>query len=358
VNFIGRFWAPTVAVLFAALVLMSFFGFDIPLALWIVTAVVFFGGALSYIAAQGMSLFVIKRLLETVFVVWVIASLTFLLLRVLPGGPFDSEKALPPEIMANLAKKYHLSDTLPRQYLSYMGDLVHGDLGESYKYVGRDISAIIAESIPNSIQLGVYALIISYLIGIPMGVVAGWKQGTIFDFSAMFLAISGVSLPSFLMAPIFILVFCYWLDWLPVALWDGPATYVLPMVILGIRPAAQIARLTRASVLEVIHSDYIRTARAKGLDSTTILFKHVLRNSLIPVLSLSGPLAAAILTGSFVIEQIFAIPGIAKHLINSVTNRDYPLILGTTLLFSVMLVVANLITDLIMAVIDPRVKMS
>lgn len=353
-----RFWGPIVALLFAALVSMSFFGFEIPTFLWIATAVIFFGGAIAYIAAQGMGIFVIRRMLETVFVVWVIASATFLLLRVLPGGPFDSEKALPPEVMANLAQKYHLNDTLPQQYLSYMNDLLHGDLGESYKYVGRNITSIIAESLPNSVQLGVYALLISYLVGIPMGVLAGWKQGTIFDFSAMFIAISGVSLPSFLMAPIFILIFSYWLNLLPVALWDGPATYIMPMVILGIRPAAQIARLTRASVLEVIHSDYIRTARAKGLDSKTVLFKHVLRNSLIPVLSLSGPLAAAILTGSFVIEQIFAIPGIAKHLVLSVTNRDYPLILGTTLLFSVMLVVANLITDLLMAVIDPRVKMT
>ncbi|NJL25015.1 MAG: ABC transporter permease [Calothrix sp. SM1_5_4] len=174
----------------------------------------------------------------------------------------------------------------------------------------------------------------------------------------MFLAISGVSLPSFLMAPIFILIFAKYLGWFEPALWEGPSYYVIPMIVLGIRPAAVIARLTRASVLEVIHSDYIRTAKAKGLDSRKILFKHVLRNSLIPVLTLSGPLAAAILTGSFVIEQIFAIPGIAKHLVSSVTNRDYPLILGTTLVFSVILVVANLVTDLLMAVVDPRVKMS
>ena len=355
---IMRFWGPAVAVLAAILVGMSFFGYEIPMALWAVSAAVFFLGAGAYIAQQGLGVYVFKRLLETVFVVWVIASLTFLLLRVLPGGPFDSEKALPPEVMANLAREYHLDQTIPQQYLSYMTDLVHGDLGQSYKYVGRNITSIIAESLPNSVQLGLYALLISYIIGIPMGVLAGWKQGTALDFSAMFLAISGVSLPSFLMAPIFILIFCFCLDWLPVALWDGPASYILPMVVLGIRPAAQIARLTRASVLEVIHSDYIRTARAKGLDARTILFKHVLRNSLIPVLSVSGPLAASILVGSFVIEQIFAIPGIAKHLIVSVTNRDYPLILGTTLLFSVMLVIANLVTDLLMAMIDPRVKLA
>jgi oligopeptide transport system permease protein len=231
------------------------------------------------------------------------------------------------------------------------------DLGESYKYIGRDITSIITETLPNSVQLGVYALIVSYVLGITMGVLAGWKRGSWLDFSAMFMAISGVSLPSFLMAPIFIMVFSWWLGWLEPALWEGPTYYILPTLVLGTRPAAVIARLTRASVLDVVHSDYIRTAKAKGLDARSILFKHVLRNSLIPVLTLSGPLAAAILTGSFVIEQIFAIPGVAKHLVLSVTNRDYPLILGTTLLFSVLLVVANLVTDLVIAVVDPRVKM-
>ncbi len=354
---IARVWGTSVLVLTTVTILMSFFNYHIPTALWLLEAFMFFGGVIAFTMARGLSLFVVKRLFETVFVVWVIASMTFLLLRILPGGPFDTEKALPAEILANLETKYHLSDPLYKQYLNYMNDLAHGDLGQSYKYVGRDITSIIVETLPNSIQLGVYALLISYLLGIPTGVIAGWKQGSWLDFSAMFLAISGVSLPSFLMAPIFIMTFAFGLGWFEPALWEGPGYYVLPMVILGIRPAAVIARLTRASVLEVIHSDYIRTAKAKGLDSRTILFKHVLRNSLIPVLSLSGPLAAAILTGSFVIEQIFAIPGIAKHLVLSVSNRDYPLILGTTLLFSVMLVLANLATDLLMAVVDPRVKM-
>ncbi len=354
---IARAWGPAVLGLFVLAVVMSFFNFEISKWQWMLNGVVFFGGAVVFTISRGMTFFVVKRLFETVFVVWMIASLTFILLRVLPGGPFDSEKALPPEVLANLAKKYHLNDSVPKQYLDYMVDLLHGDLGQSYKYIGRDTSAIIAESLPSSVQLGIYALLISYIVGIPAGVLAGWKQGSKTDFAAMFLAISGVSLPSFLMAPIFIMVFCFWLGWFEPALWEGPGYYVLPMVVLGLRPAAVIARLTRASVLEVIHSDYIRTAKAKGLDSRTILFKHVLRNSLIPVLTLSGPLAAGVLTGSFVIEQIFAIPGIAKHLVLSVTNRDYPLILGTTLLFSVMLVIANLVTDFLMAVIDPRVKM-
>lgn len=352
-----RYWGLALAGLFGSLVGLSFFNYEIPIALWWVTGLMFVGGAGVFTVKRGMAPFVLRRLSEAILVLWIIASLTFLLLRVLPGGPFDSEKALPPEVIANLEKKYNLNAPLFEQYTSYMGQLVRGDLGQSYKYLGRDITSIIEESLPRSIQLGVYALMISYLLGIPLGVLAGWKPNSSTDYVSMFVAIMGVSLPSFLIAPIFIWVFAKKLGWFEPALWEGPAYYVLPMVVLGIRPAAVIARLTRASVLEVVHSDFIRTAKAKGLDAKTILFKHVLRNSLIPVLSLSGPLAAAILTGSFVIEQIFAISGIAKHLVLSVGNRDYPLILGTTLVFSVILVVANLVTDLVIAVVDPRVKM-
>lgn len=355
---IARVWGAAVLGIFLAAVVLSFFNYEIPSALgWLGGGLALVGFA-TFTVSRGMGAFVIKRLFEAVITVWIIASLTFLLLRVVPGGPFDSEKALPPEVMENLNRKYHLSDPLFTQYMTYMRDLLRGDLGQSYKYISRDTTSIVAESMPNSVQLGVYALLISYLIGVPIGLLAGWKRGSWIDSVSMMLAISGQSLPSFLVAPIFILVFAKQLNWLEPALWNGPAYYVIPMVVLGIRPAALIARLVRTSVLDVIYSDYIRTARAKGLSAKAVLFKHVLRNSLIPVLTVSGPLIAAILTGSFVIEQIFAIPGVAKHLVSAVTNRDYPLILGTTLVFSVILVVANLLTDLLMAVVDPRVKMS
>ena len=355
---ITRWWGLTVFAHFALTVFLSFFNYEIPRVVWISFAAISLGGTAVFVITTHRAGYVLRRILEATFTVWVVATGTFALLRTLPGGPFDQEKALPPEIIANLEKKYHLDRPLLTQYVDYLGGLLHGDLGQSYKYLNRDITSIVAESLPNSIQLGVYALIISYLIGIPAGVLAGWRPGSKLDFSSMFLAVSGVALPSFLMAPIFIIVFAKWLRWLEPALWEGPACYVMPMVILGIRPASVIARLTRASVLEVIHSDFIRTARAKGLDQRRILFKHVLRNSLIPVLSLSGPLVAGVMTGSFVIEQIFAVPGIAKHFILSVTNRDYPLILATTLLSSILLVAANLITDLITVIVDPRVKMS
>lgn len=343
--------------IFSILVLMSFLDYQIYPAMWWGAGLFYLGYFVYLVISKRMISYVIKRLFEGVIVIFLIATMTFGLLRLLPGGPFDSEKALAPEIKANIEAKYNLNASVPEQYANYMMGLMRGDLGESYKYLGRDASDIIAETLPKSIQLGIYALIVSYLIGIPLGLMAASNHGTKWDSASMIFAISGVSLPSFLIAPIFIIIFSFWLGWFEPALWDGPAYYVLPMVILGIRPAAVIARLTRSSVLEVIRSDFIRTARAKGLEERVILYKHVLRNSLIPVLTLSGPLVAGILTGSFVIEQIFAIPGMAKHLITSVTNRDYPLILSCTLLFSVILVVANILTDLLIAAVDPRVKM-
>lgn len=349
-------WLP--AFLFLLCVVWSFTGYDVPTLLFVVFGLSSFVYFTAYVIENHLSLFVLRRVVEAVVTLWVIATLTFLLLRTVPGGPFDEEKALPPEVKANIEEKYNLRDPLWSQYLSYLGGVVTGDLGESYKYIGRPISEIIKDSLPNSIQLGVYALLISYMLGIPLGLIAASRHGSWLDSALMILAICGVSLPSFLIAPIFVLIFAFSLGWFEPALWEGPAYYVLPMVVLGIRSAAVIARLTRASVLEVIQSDFIRTAKAKGLAERVVLFKHVFRNSMIPVLSLSGPLVAGILTGSFVIEQIFAIPGIAKHLVQSVTNRDYPLILGLTLMFSLLLVVANLVTDLLIAMVDPRVKFS
>lgn len=351
----GLGWVAT--GIFAILVLMSFLNYEIHPAMWWFAGLYYLGYFIYLVVSKGMIAYVIKRLFEGVFVIFLIATMTFILLRALPGGPFDSEKPLPPEIKANIEAKYNLNASIPEQYVNYLMGLMRGDLGESYKYIGRNITEILGETLPKSVQLGVYALLVSYLIGIPLGLMAASRHNTAWDTASMMFAVSGVALPSFLIAPIFIIVFSFWLGWFEPALWDGPAYYVLPMVILGIRPAAVIARLTRSSVLEVIRSDFIRTARAKGLEERVILYKHVLRNSLIPVLTLSGPLIAGILTGSFVIEQIFAIPGMAKHVIQSVTNRDYPLILGGTLLFSAILVVSNIITDLLIAAVDPRVKM-
>ena len=337
---------------------LSFFAYEIPLFLWGATAALGTFGFGYYTYTQNNGAYIVKRVIESLITIWIIASVTFLLLRVLPGGPFDQEKVLPPEVKANIERKYQLDKPLYVQYWSYISGVAMLDLGESYKYLGRNISEIVAETLPTSIQLGVYALLLAFLIGIPAGVISASRHNTWMDSLTMGVAISGVALPSFLVAPIVILIFAFWLGWLEPALWEGPTYYVLPMIVLGTRPAAVIARLTRASVLEVIRADYIRTARAKGLSERAVLFKHVLKNSLIPVLTFSGPLVAGVITGTFVIEQIFAIPGMGKHLVNSVTNRDYPLILGTTLVFSLALVLANLVVDLLYSYFDPRIKLT
>lgn len=342
---------------FLLLVLASFMGLLIPNWVWALSAGLFFLVFGFATVRLSLTSYVLKRLVEALLVIWIIASFTFLILRILPGGPFDMEKALPPEVKANIEAKYQLDQPIWAQYLNYMKGLLRGDLGQSYKYLGRGVSDIVKETLPVSIELGLYAFLLAILIGIPAGVIAASRHNTWIDQTTMVACISGVSLPNFFVAPILILVFSFWLGWFQPALWLGPSYYVLPTVVLGTRSAAVIARLTRASVLEVIRSDFVRTARSKGLSEKAVLFKHVLKNSLLPVLTFSGPLAAGILSGSFVVEQIFAIPGMGKHLVQSVSNRDYPLILATTLVFSVMLIVANLIVDVLYAYADPRVRL-
>ncbi len=324
---------------------------------------------------QGLILFFIKRLVSSFFVLFVIASFTFVLLRLLPGGPFDEEKALPPLVKENIEKKYGLNQPLFKQYSHHMLGLLQGHLGYSYKYEGREVSEILKDAFPVSFKLGFYALVISFLIGVPLGLIAAARVGTSWDTIAMMIAISGISLPSFLVAPILIYIFSFgWpisllfpnfyqtlIDYdilLPAALWHTPRHYILPVITLGIRPAAFIARLTRASVLDVIQSDYVRTARSKGLSEKSVLYRHVLKNSLVPVLTYAGPLIAGILSGSFVVEIIFAVPGIAKYFVQSVFNRDYPLIMALTLLFSVLLVLSNLIVDVLYKIVDPRIEIS
>ncbi len=310
----------------------------------------------------GVLIFIGKRCLEAFSTLFIIASLTFLLLRILPGGPFDSEKALPAEIKANIEARYGLNRPLLEQYTHYLVGLATGDWGESYKYIGRSVTDIIKETLPVSAELGLYSLILSLLIGIPLGVIAASKHNTAFDTTAMLIAISGVALPSFVVGPVLVMVFSFGIPFsflhgtLPPALWDGWIYMVLPVVTLGIRPAAIYARMTRGTVLEAIKADYVRTARAKGVSETRVLFHHVLRNSLIPVLTITGPLVAGLLSGSFIIEVIFAIPGIGKHLVSSVSNRDYPLVLGLTLLYSALLVVSNLVVDVLYSFVDPRIR--
>jgi oligopeptide transport system permease protein len=357
-SFIKKVLGPVTLALAAITIVVSFAGFEIPNLILAANVALIFVFFVLYTVTEGVGAYVLRRLGQTVFVIWVIATLTFALLRVIPGGPFDQEKALAPEVKQAIEAKYGLNDPLMVQYWHYISGVATGHLGYSYKYVGREVAEIVGESFPVSFQLGLFAMVISFLIGIPAGVFAASNHNTYKDSVTMIGAISSVSLPSFLVAAIAITVFCFGLDWLPVALWDGPAYYILPVVVLGLRPAAIIARLTRASVLEVIQSDYIRTARAKGLAEQVILYKHVLKNSLIPVITFAGPLAAELLSGAFIIEHIFNIPGMGKHFIQSVTNRDYPLVIGVTLVFATLLVLSNLIVDILYTYFDPRIKLS
>jgi oligopeptide transport system permease protein len=360
----GRILGAGIAFLALILIGLDLSQTDTPTALWLFTAAwcLF---SFSYAVVRGdMVLYVFKRILEAIFVIWVIATLTFLMLRFLPGGPFDQEKQLPPEIKANIEAKYGLDRPLFAQYVTYIAHSATGDLGESYKYLGRPVSTMIKETAPISFQLGFYSLLLAFVIGLPIGVLAASKHNTWIDNGLMVFAISGVALPSFIIGPLFVVVFCFWVPFsalrglLPPALWESPIYYLLPVITLGLRPAAIIARMTRSSMLDVIQADFVRTARAKGLSAQVVLYKHVLKNSLIPVLTISGPLVAGVLSGSFVVEIVFGIPGMGKHLVQSVTNRDYPLILALTLVFSAMLVLANLIVDLLYTVVDPRIKLT
>jgi oligopeptide transport system permease protein len=300
--------------------------------------------------------FVARRLFGAVPTLLILATLVFFLLRLAPGGPFDGERVFPPDVMANIESRYGLDQPLGIQYLSWLRDLARGDLRESFQYLGRPVSEIISEALPVSLGLGAWALTFALVFGTLLGALAAWKRDSWIDRAAMFLSISGVSLPSFLEASLLILVFSFWLGWFPPALWEGPSFMVLPAIALGLRPLAIFARLTRASMLETLSQDFIRTAYSKGLPERLVVFKHALKNSLLPVITTLGPISAQILTGSFVIEVIFQIPGIGKHFVQAMINRDYPLIMGLTLVFGTFLILANLVVDLLYGWIDPRIR--
>lgn len=342
-----------------ATLVVSFFWPDTILftALMCATILIIGFAVLYVIVRKHLFPYVLRRVGEAVLTLFFILTAVFILLRTIPGGPFDSDKKLPPEVLANLERKYGMDDTLLTQYLKHMQGVLTGDFGESYKYISRPVSSIITDSFPVSLKLGIYSLIVAYLIGIPLGVFAASKHNTKWDTFSMLFAMGGVTLPSFLIAALLILFFSFQLGLLPPGLWEGPEYYILPVLTLGLRPATMIARLTRSSALDVIKTDFIRTAYAKGLAYQVVLFKHVLRNSLIPVLTYSGPLIADILTGAFIVEHIFAIPGMGKHFVMSVQNRDYPLVMGLAMVYSIVLVFSNLLVDIFYSVVDPRIRL-
>lgn len=278
------------------------------------------------------------------------------MVRIVPGGPFDLDKALPPEIVANIKAKYHLDRPIPEQYVLYMGRLCQGDLGVSYKYANRTVNDILVDALPVSLQLGLVGLLIAICVGVPLGTAAALKRGSFLDGTCMLIAGLGVSVPSFVIGALLIFVFGIWLKILPVALWESWRHIILPALTLAASPTAYLARLTRSSVLEVLERDWVRTARCKGLDYWTTVRSHVLRNALIPVVTVLGPLSAILITGSFVVEYIYAIPGMGRFFITAVTNRDYDLIIGTTLVFGFLLIITNTIVDIAYMYLDPRIK--
>ncbi|MBI5378886.1 MAG: ABC transporter permease [Nitrospirae bacterium] len=303
-----------------------------------------------------MGRFLIRRILLAVPVFWVVVTITFVLMYAVPGGPFDQEKQLPPAIKANVEARYHLDKPLWQQYFLYLKGIATGDLGPSFKYLHRNVNDILRETLPVSAWLGFWALLVAVVGGMTLGILAGAYAGSWVDRLAVGLATLGIALPSFLLGALFIYLFAHLLRWFPPALWEGWQHLVLPAVALGIGPAAFLARLVRSGMLEVSRMDFVRTARAKGASEARVILVHVLRNALISVVTLLGPLAAAFITGSFVIEYLFSIPGMGRYFVTAVVNRDYPLIMGVTLVYTIFLYAANTLVDLLYTWVDPRVK--
>src|SRR5918996_2610006 len=303
-----------------------------------------------------MAALLLKRFIHGIIVLWVVATLTFLLLRLAPGGPFDSDRKLPPEVIANLEAKYHLDEPLLQQYLRYLAGIAQGDFGPSYKYLDRGVTEIIADTLPTSALLGGLAVLFALFVSFPTGLLAAYYRNSAIDRFCMFFATLGISLPNFILGALLIWSIALKLGWLYAARWDRWSSAILPMITLGAAPAAYLAALLRSTLIDTFGEDFVRTARAKGLKESTVVVKHALCHSLIPVLTVMGPLAAALLTGSFVVEFVFAIPGMGRFFISAVTDRDYPLIMGVTMVYTAILVAANFLVDVLYGYVDPRIR--
>lgn len=305
-----------------------------------------------------MTKYLLRRLVAMLLALWLIITLTFIIMHVVPGGPFATEKPLPPEILKNIMAHYHMNEPLWKQYTDYLGSLLHGDLGPSFKYQDRTVNGIIRDGFPVSATLGVIAIIIALLIGIPAGIISALRRNSWQDYLAMALTTIGFSVPSFILAGLLMYVFAYRLGWLPPAMWGSPQQAIMPALALSALPMAFVARLMRSGMLEVLQQDYMRTARAKGLPERLVVWRHAVRNAITPVVTYLGPLVASIFTGSFVVENIFAIPGLGRYYVMSISDRDYTVILGVTIFYSAFLMLMNFLVDLAYVFIDPRVKLA
>jgi oligopeptide transport system permease protein len=302
--------------------------------------------------------FTLLRFLWAIPTLLLVIVLAFLMVHAAPGGPFDAERALPPEIEANIAAAYHLDEPLPQQFKRYLTGVLTGDFGPSYRYRDYTVAEIIGNAIPVSLKLGVLAMALAVLVGIAAGTLAALRQNTIVDRLTMALAMSGISIPVFVVAPLLILFFAVQMQWLP-ASWSGSSSgwrFLLPVVALALPQVAYIARLTRASMIEVLGSDFIRTARAQGLRTRTIIRHHAMKPAMLPVLSYMGPAIAAILTGSVVVEEIFGIPGVGQFFVRGALNRDYTLVLGIVIFYATLVIALNFIVDVLYGFLDPRIR--
>lgn len=300
---------------------------------------------------------IFNRIAISIPVLLIVITVTFFFIRLAPGGPFDAEKAVTPEILENLNEYYNLNKPVYLQYLDYLKNLVQGDFGPSFRHSNRTVTDMILAGLPKTVELGVYSLLIAMFIGIMAGLLAALKPNSLQDYIPMSLAMTGICMPTFLLGPLLVLIFGVWLEWLPVSGWSTlPGDKILPSVTMGTVYAAYIARLTRGGMLEIMFQDFIRTARAKGLSEITVVIRHALRGGLLPVVSFLGPAVAGLLSGSFVIETIFQIPGLGRFYVQAAFNRDYTMILGTTIFYSALIIVFNLFSDILTKWLDPRLR--
>jgi oligopeptide transport system permease protein len=301
--------------------------------------------------------FITSRFLQSGLALFLVITATFFMIRFVPGGPFTAEKAVTPEVLRNLEAHYGMNKPLWRQYLDYLGSLGRGDLGPSFKYPNRTVNEIIADKLPVSAELGALSLAIALVLGISLGTMAAVRRNTWVDYTASTFGMMGISIPTFVVGPLLVLGLAIHAGWFNASGWYGPMDRVLPSIVLGLAYAAPISRLTRGGMLEVLHQDFIRTARAKGASEFRVVTRHALRGGLLPVVSYLGPAVAGILTGSFVIETIFQIPGVGREFVNSAFNRDYTLVLGTVILYAVLIMGLNLIVDVVQAWMNPKVRL-
>jgi oligopeptide transport system permease protein len=302
--------------------------------------------------------FAVRRLIGAIPTLLLIVTISFFLMRLAPGGPFDKERTVPAEIEARLQHAYHLDDPLPLQFLRYLGNLARGDFGPSFQYKDFSVTELIWGGFPTSLELGSLAMILAFVIGVGIGAVAALGQNSGTDYAAMGLAMTGIVVPNFVLAPLLTLIFGLWLSWLPVGGWNNGdlAHLVLPVAALCLYQIGFIARLTRGSMIEILRTNYVRTARAKGLPERVAVIRHALKPAMLPVVSYLGPAVINTITGSVIIEQIFGIPGIGRYFVQAALNRDYTLVMGVTVFYGVLIILANLAVDLVYGLLDPRIR--